>query len=103
MAGKSTLNRLELSRPLPTRYHKISHDGAMIEALLVDLFAEAHGRPPKQILLDLDATGPRALTRGPAARPSRGPLLPRLLRRLLLSAALCVLRPPSVGGEASQG
>ena len=26
VAGKSTLNRLELSRPLPTRYHKISHD-----------------------------------------------------------------------------
>ena len=26
VAGKSTLNRLELSRPEPTRYHKISHD-----------------------------------------------------------------------------
>ena len=38
VAGKSTLNRLELSRPLPTRYHKISHDAAMIETLLVDLF-----------------------------------------------------------------
>ena len=56
VAGKSTLNRLELSRPEPTRYHKISHDGAMIEALLVDLFLEAHRSPPKQIILDLDAT-----------------------------------------------
>jgi Transposase DDE domain group 1 len=56
VAGKSTLNRLELSRPEPTRYHKISHDGAMIEKLLVDVFLEAHGRPPKQIILDLDAT-----------------------------------------------
>jgi len=56
VAGKSTLNRLELSRPAPTRYHKISHDGAMIEALLIDLFAEAHRSPPKQIILDLDAT-----------------------------------------------
>ena len=56
VAGKSTLNRLELSRPLPTRYHKISHDPAMIEALPVDLFLEAHRRPPKQIILDLDAT-----------------------------------------------
>jgi Transposase DDE domain group 1 len=55
-AGKSTLNRLELSRSLPTRYHKISHDGAMIEALLVDLFLEAHRSPPKQIILDIDAT-----------------------------------------------
>jgi hypothetical protein len=56
VAGKSTLNRLELSRLLPTRYHKISHDGAMIESLLVDLFVEAHHSPPKQIILDLDAT-----------------------------------------------
>jgi Transposase DDE domain group 1 len=56
VAGKSTLNRLELSRPLPTRYHRISHDGAMIETLLVDLFLEAHRSPPKQIVLDLDAT-----------------------------------------------
>jgi Transposase DDE domain group 1 len=56
VAGKSTLNRLELSRPLPTRYHKISHDPAAIETLLVDLFLEAHGRPPKQIIVDLDAT-----------------------------------------------
>jgi hypothetical protein len=56
VAGKSTLNRLELCRPEPTRYDKISHDGAMIEALLIDLFAEAHGSPPKQIILDLEAT-----------------------------------------------
>ena len=32
LAGKSTLNRLELSRPEPTRYHKVSHDAAAIEA-----------------------------------------------------------------------
>jgi hypothetical protein len=56
VAGKSTLNRLELSRPEPSRYHKISHDPAAIEALLVDLFLEAHARAPKQIILDLDAT-----------------------------------------------
>ena len=31
LAGKSTLNRLELSRSEPTRYHKIGHDGAAIE------------------------------------------------------------------------
>jgi hypothetical protein len=56
VAGKSTLNRLELSRALPTRYHKISHDGVAIERLLVDLFLEAHGQAPAQITLDLDAT-----------------------------------------------
>lgn len=56
VAGKSTLNRLELSRPEPSRYHKISHDPAAIEGLFVDLFLEAHTRAPKQIILDLDAT-----------------------------------------------
>src|SRR5207245_8608439 len=35
VAGKSTLNRLELSRSEPTRYHKISYDGATIERLFV--------------------------------------------------------------------
>ena len=56
VAGKSTLNRLELSREVATRTKKISHDPAAIEALLVDLFLEAHARPPKEIVLDLDAT-----------------------------------------------
>ena len=56
VAGKSTLNRLELSQPMATRYHKISHDPAAIEGLFVDLFLEAHGKAPKQITLDLDAT-----------------------------------------------
>jgi len=58
LAGKSTLNRLEHApaengRP---RYHKIGHDGAAIERLLVDLFLAAHAKPPRRIVLDLDAT-----------------------------------------------
>jgi hypothetical protein len=56
LAGKSTLNRLELSKPETTRYHKISHDGAAIERLFVDVFLQAHRRAPEQIVLDLDAT-----------------------------------------------
>ena len=56
VAGKSTLNRLELSKLEPTRYHKISHNPVAIRNLLVDLFLEAHERAPKQIILDLDAT-----------------------------------------------
>jgi hypothetical protein len=56
VAGKSTLNRLELSRAAPSRYHKIGYDEAAIEALAVTLFLEAHQRPPKPIILDLDAT-----------------------------------------------
>ena len=56
LAGKSTLNRMERSLPAPSRYHKINHNPAAIEELLVALFLEAHDRPPKQITLDLDAT-----------------------------------------------
>ena len=56
LAGKSTLNRLELGGAVPTRYHRVAWDGAKIEALFVDLFVEAHAQPPKQIILDLDAT-----------------------------------------------
>ena len=56
VAGKSTLNRVELSQLAPTRYHKISHNPMAIKRLLVDLFLEAHERAPNEIILDLDAT-----------------------------------------------
>ena len=57
LAGKSTLNRLEHAPAgSPSRYHKIGHDGAAIERLLVELFLDAHAAPPKEIILDLDAT-----------------------------------------------
>jgi Transposase DDE domain group 1 len=59
VAGKSTLNRLELSKLEPTRYHKISHNAVAIRNLFVDLFVEARPRAPKQIILDLDATDDR--------------------------------------------
>ncbi|MFL5284053.1 MAG: IS1380 family transposase [Rhodopila sp.] len=56
VAGKSTLNRLELSKAEPTRYARIAADTQAIETLFVDLFLDAHARPPAQITLDLDAT-----------------------------------------------
>jgi hypothetical protein len=57
LAGKSTLNRLEHA-PLGagTRYHKITHDAAVIERLFVELFLDAYPTAPAQIVLDLDAT-----------------------------------------------
>ena len=95
MAGKSTLNRLELSKLEPTRYHKISHNPVAIKELFVDLFLEAHERAP-------NADHPRSrCDRRSAARRAGGAVLPRLLRLLLLSAALRVLRPPSVGRQAA--
>ena len=56
VAGKSTLNRLELGKAEPTSYHKIGHDPLAIEGVFVDLFLEAQRRAPPQIILDLDAT-----------------------------------------------
>lgn len=75
LAGKSTLNRLEHAPEegctrAPHRYHKISHDGAAIDRLFLDIFKEAQdaedgshrkgkGRGAKQrklFVLDPDAT-----------------------------------------------
>lgn len=59
LAGKSTLNRLELTpagSPRRERYHKISYSAAALDALLVEIFLEAHAKPPREMVLDLDAT-----------------------------------------------
>jgi len=57
LAGKSTLNRLELGPDGdPSRYNKISHDGTKLEAVFVNIFLEAHAAPPERIILDIDAT-----------------------------------------------
>jgi hypothetical protein len=61
VAGKSTLSRLEHAPAegeayAPARYHKIGHDAGAIESLFVTLFLEAHAEPPKEIMIDLDAT-----------------------------------------------
>src|SRR3954451_22336727 len=59
LAGKSTLNRLELTpvgADKGSRYKKVvcrTHD---VERLFVSLFLQAHSRPPERIVLDLDAT-----------------------------------------------
>ena len=56
LAGKSTLNRLELSDGTPDRYKKITYWKDAIDELLVDLFLEACGQAPEEIVLDLDTT-----------------------------------------------
>src|ERR1700686_2419928 len=59
LAGKSTLNRLELTPATASRqerYKKIVLDHGAVDRLLVEVFLEAHGEGPKQIILDLDAT-----------------------------------------------
>jgi hypothetical protein len=59
LAGKSTLNRLELTPPhadAASRYKKIVADIEGMDDLLVDLFLEAYDNPPEEIVLDVDAT-----------------------------------------------
>src|SRR5881396_519735 len=58
LAGKSTLNRLELGSAAFSidRYKKIRRDDEAIDRLFVDHFLQAHDEPPSQIILDADAT-----------------------------------------------
>lgn len=59
LAGKSTLNRLELTpvRANPdSRYKKITVDRSAVQNLFVDLFVQSQSTPPQRIELDLDAT-----------------------------------------------
>ncbi len=59
LAGKSTLNRLELTpvgADRRSRYKKIVCRTRDVERLFVTLFLQAHAKPPERIILDLDAT-----------------------------------------------
>jgi hypothetical protein len=59
LASPSTLNRLELTLANATaksRYRKVVYDGEAIEDFFVDAFLDAHRKPPKELVLDLDAT-----------------------------------------------
>ena len=59
LAGKSTLNRLELTPPgadPDSRSKKITCRAHDVERLFVTRFLQAHTRPPERIVLDLDAT-----------------------------------------------
>ena len=59
LAGKSTLNRLELTparADAGSRYKKITTDRRAIQSLFTELFLQAHEQPPRRIVLDLDAT-----------------------------------------------
>jgi hypothetical protein len=59
LAGKSTLNRLELTKgavEAKERYKKIVMDQAAVDRLLVEIFLETHDQAPAEIILDLDAT-----------------------------------------------
>jgi Transposase DDE domain group 1 len=58
-AGKSTLNRLELTpvgATAASRYKKIVAHQEAIEQLFLEVFVQSQHKPPRQIMLDLDTT-----------------------------------------------
>jgi Transposase DDE domain group 1 len=56
LAGKSTLNRMELGAGTPDRYKKITFWKEAIDELLVKVYTESHFQAPDQIILDIDTT-----------------------------------------------
>jgi hypothetical protein len=59
LAGKSTLNRLELTPAAveeKERYKKIAWDEGAVDRLLIEVFLESYAAAPGEIVLDLDAT-----------------------------------------------
>jgi hypothetical protein len=59
LAGKSTLNRLELTKAKveeKERYKKVVMDKAAVDRLLGEVFLESYAEAPQEIVLDLDAT-----------------------------------------------
>jgi hypothetical protein len=59
LAGKSTLNRIELTpvgADRADRYKKVTCSTKRVDDLFVELFLQPHARPPESIVLDLDAT-----------------------------------------------
>ena len=59
IAGKSTLNRLELTPEganEKSRYKKIVAEGEKIDELMVDLFIQSQQSAPREVVLDVDAT-----------------------------------------------
>ena len=59
LAGKSTLNRLELSannEKSPDKEKQFTVDNEIIRELFVNLYIQSHSAPPSEIVLDIDAT-----------------------------------------------
>ena len=56
LAGKSTLNRMELGAGVKDRYKKITFWKEAVDELMVNVFIESYAQAPKQIVLDIDTT-----------------------------------------------
>jgi hypothetical protein len=59
LASSATLGRIEnsaLGLAQTDRYRKLILNFEEVDRLLLDLYIEAHDEPPKEVVLDLDAT-----------------------------------------------
>jgi hypothetical protein len=56
LAGKSTLNRMELGTGVKDRYKKITFWKEAVDELLVKVFLESYEKAPDEIILDVDTT-----------------------------------------------
>ena len=56
LAGKSTLNRLELGTGINDRYKKITFWKDALDELMVNIFLESYKKAPAEIVLDIDTT-----------------------------------------------
>ena len=56
LAGKSTLNRMELGTGAKDRYKKITFCKEALDELLVTMFLESYPQAPTEIVLDMDTT-----------------------------------------------
>jgi hypothetical protein len=56
LAGKSTLNRIELGTGINNRYKKVTFWKESVDELLVTVFVESYSKVPDQIILDVDST-----------------------------------------------
>src|ERR1017187_1825148 len=56
LAGKSTLNRMELGTGINGRYKKITFWKDGVDELMVSVFIEPHKDPPAEIVRDMDTT-----------------------------------------------
>jgi hypothetical protein len=56
LAGKSTLNRMELGAGVKDRYKKITFWKEAVDEVMVNVFLESYDQAPQQIVLDIDTT-----------------------------------------------
>src|SRR5262249_60811581 len=87
IAGKSTLNRLELTPEganEKSRYKKIVAEGEKIDDLMVDIYLQSHPRAPDEVVLDVDATD------DPLYGKQEGRFFSRVLCRVLLFAVVYI-------------